>query len=234
MFCINCGTSLPEGANFCFKCGCDLRNLAQSPGTSHSHIYAPRVGKYITFGSYPQQNGSSREPIEWLVLEVNGDEAFLVSRYGLDCKEYHHEFVSMTWENCDLRRWLNHDFLKDAFSPEDQRRIMLSEVFNDDNREYHTRGGNNTRDRVFCLSLAEAERYFKNDAERRCRPTALAEAHGAYSRDDGYCYWWLRSPGCGQNYASYVYTDGALYPYGRHVRNDSGAVRPALRLIWNR
>ena len=226
MFCINCGTSLPEGANFCFKCGCDLRNLAQSPGTSHSHIYAPRVGKYITFGSYPQQNGSSREPIEWLVLKVNDDVAFLVSRYGLDCRQYHHEEVLMTWENCDLRRWLNHDFLKDAFSPEDQRRIMLSEVVS-------TRGGNNTRDRVICLSFAEAERYFKNDAERRCRPTALAKGQGAYSSDDGYCWWWLRSPGNNQNRASYVGTVGALGPYGFYVSNDSRTVRPALRLIWN-
>ncbi|MEE3423854.1 MAG: DUF6273 domain-containing protein, partial [Succinimonas sp.] len=134
-----------------------------------------KKGCYIKFGNYPQQNSNTKEPIEWLVLEVNEKDALLVSRYGLDCKQYHHERVSMTWEQCDLRKWLNHDFLKDAFSPEDQRRIMLSEVVNDDNREYRTRGGNNTRDRVFCLSLAEAERYFKNDAERRCRPTALAK-----------------------------------------------------------
>ena len=153
-----------------------------------------KQGGYIKFGSYPQENGNTREPIEWLVLEVNGNEAFLVSRYGLDCRQYHHACVSMTWEQCDLRKWLNHDFLEAAFTEEEQRRIKVSEVVNDNSRQYDTRGGNNTRDRVFCLSLAEAEQYFENDSERRCRPTAQAKAHGAYV-SAGCCYWWLRSPG---------------------------------------
>ena len=193
-----------------------------------------KVGKYVKFGSYPKKNGSAREPIEWLVLEVNGDEAFLVSRYGLDCKQYHHESVDTTWEQCDLRRWLNNDFLKTAFTAEEQQRIRTSEVVNDDNPQYDTPGGNNTRDRVFCLSLAEAKQYFKNDDERRCRPTALAKAQGAEFSDDGYCWWWLRSPGYGQDGASLVGTVGALTPRGLGVHLGGNAVRPALRLIWNR
>uniref|UniRef100_UPI003864DE61 DUF6273 domain-containing protein n=1 Tax=Succinimonas sp. TaxID=1936151 RepID=UPI003864DE61 len=193
-----------------------------------------KVGEYVKFGSYPQNNGSAKEPIEWLVLEVNGDEAFLVSRYGLDCKQYHHEYVSMTWEQCDLRKWLNSEFLKAAFSAEDQRRIKLSEAVNDNNRQYGSSGGNNTRDHVFCLSLAEAERYFKNDSERQCRPTAHARNQGAWvDIGNGCCYWWLRSPGDYQRSASSVITDGTLYPHGYYVNRDHGAVRPALRLIWN-
>ncbi|WP_406546684.1 zinc-ribbon domain-containing protein, partial [Succinimonas sp.] len=27
MFCVKCGIPLPDDANFCFKCGCDLRSL---------------------------------------------------------------------------------------------------------------------------------------------------------------------------------------------------------------
>ena len=192
-----------------------------------------KVGEYVKFGSYPQNNGNSKEPIEWLVLEVSGDEALLVSRYGLDCKPYNEEYTDITWENCDLQKWLNNDFLKEAFSGEERERIKLSEVVNDDNRKYGPRGGNNTRDRVFCLSLAEAEQYFKNDSERRCQPTAVAKAHGAYVSDDGYCWWWLRSPGHNQRSASYVGTDGALHPGGHYVSSVNRAVRPALRLIWN-
>ena len=191
-----------------------------------------KKGGYIKFGCYPQNN-NDKEPIEWLVLEVNDKEALLVSRYGLDCKHYHHKKVPITWEQCDLRKWLNNDFLKAAFSAEEQQKIKLSDVVNENNRKYDTSGGNNTQDHVFCLSLAEAERYFKNDRERQCRPTALAKVHGAYSSDDGYCWWWLRSPGHYQCNASSVNSDGALYPYGGHVCNVSYAVRPALRLIWN-
>ena len=91
-----------------------------------------------------------------------------MSRYGIDCKRYHHEFTEIAWDNCDLRKWLNADFLKAAFSEEEQQRIRLSDVVNDDNRKYGTSGGNNTRDLIFCLSLAEAERYFKNNDERKC------------------------------------------------------------------
>ena len=188
----------------------------------------------LKFGSYPQNSASIKEPIEWLVLEVNGKEALLISRYGLDCKRYHHELTDMTWEHCDLREWLNNDFLKMAFSNEERQRIKLSELVNDDNHEYHTRGGHNTRDHVFCLSLAEAERYFKNDSERKCQPAALAKAHGVYSSDDGHCWWWLRSPGLGQGNASSVGTDGALSQIGDGVKCGRNAFRPALRLIWNR
>ena len=196
-------------------------------GTKYSPI---TKGGYIKFGSYPQNNGNTKEPIEWLVLEVNDQEALLVSRYGLDCKQYHHQKTKITWEYCDLRNWLNHDFLKAAFSAEEQQKIKLSDVVNENNRKYDTSGGKNTQDRVFCLSLAEAESYFKNDRERQCRPTALAKVHGAYSSDDGYCWWWLRSPGDSQDYASGVFTGGALHPNGNYVLNGSLAVRPALRL----
>ena len=189
-----------------------------------------KKGSYISFGSYPQNNGNSKEPIEWLVLEVNGNEAFLVSRYGLDCKEYYHQRTDITWEDCDLRKWLNNDFLKEAFSEEERERIKLSEV---DNRERGTRGGNNTQDRVFCLSLAEARQYFKNDSERQCRPTAHTRNQGAWvDNGNGCCSCWLRSPGDNQRNASLVNTGGALLPDGCLVDISYG-VRPALRLIWN-
>ncbi len=191
-------------------------------------------GEYIKFGNYPQNNDNTKEPIEWLVLEVSDQEALLVSRYGLDCKLYHHRDVPMTWEQCDLRKWLNNEFLEIAFSEEEQQRIRLSEVVNDDNPKYGTSGGNNTQDRVFCLSLAEAERYFKNNGERQCHPTAHARNQGVWvNSGNGCCYWWLRSPGFHQRYASDVGTDGALYPVGNLVYNAHYAVRPALRLIWD-
>ena len=248
MFCVNCGTPLPDGANFCFMCGCDLRSLYQRTGTetyaaeideaSSSVSYLEclsdmssglvKVGDYVKFGSYPQNNIEAKEPIVWLVLVVNGNEALLLSRYGLDCRPYHNDYVGITWENCDLRKWLNNDFLKAAFSGEEQQRIELSDVVNDNNWQYGTSGGNNTQDRVFCLSLAEAERFFENYDERKCWPTALVKAYLADSINDGYCWWWLRSPGNNQDGASSVDTCGALCLYGDDVDYGINAVRPAL------
>ena len=231
MFCMKCGIPLPDDANFCFKCGCDLRNLSQRTGTSYSSV---KVGNYVKFGRYPQNNGDVKEPIEWLVLEVNSNEALLISRYGLDCKPYNEEYTDITWEDSDLRKWLNNDFLKMAFSGEEQLKIKLSDIVNNNNWKYGTSGGNNTQDRVFCLSLAEAEQYFKNDSERQCRPTAHTRNQGAWvDIGNGCCYWWLRSPGDCQYYASHVGTRGALIPDGGLVNFDRNAVRPALRLILN-
>ena len=138
-----------------------------------------RKGMIIPFGAYPQDNDSFRTPIEWLVLDVKGNEALLISRYGLDCKRYHHESKNITWDDCDLRKWLNSDFLKSAFSNEESERILVSELKNDNNHEYGTRGGNDTKDRIFCLSFNEAKHYFGSDNDRQCKLTAYARKQGA-------------------------------------------------------
>ena len=87
-----------------------------------------KVGSFITYGRYFQDSVNAKSPIEWLVLDVKGNEALLISRYALDCKIYHYGWVSISWEDCDLRKWLNSDFLKSAFSNEESERILVSEL----------------------------------------------------------------------------------------------------------
>ena len=206
-----------------------------------------RKGIIIPFGSYPQNENGCRVPIEWLVLDIkkpsltnrlfnrdNKIEVLLISRYGLDSMPYNDDRTNITWENCDLRKWLNNDFIKSAFSEEEVKRIKFSELKNEDNREYGIKGGNDTKDRIFCLSITEAKQYFSIEKDRQCRPTAYARNKGVYiNNSNSCCYWWLRSPGCNQNYATYVDTDGALLLFGNSVNNDNDAVRPALWIICN-
>ena len=200
-------------------------------------------GDIIKFGDYPQDSYGGESPIEWLVLDVKNNEAFLISRYGLDCKQYNHEFTNITWENCDLRKWLNNDFIKSAFSEQEAKRIKVSDLKN--NNSSYGISGNDTKDRIFCLSVTEAEQYFTNDSDRICKPTDYALKNGASRRDNG-CFWWLRTIGmgayegreCGKivkrpPQATFVDPEGYI---GRGmassipvVRNDT--VRPALRII---
>lgn len=42
-----------------------------------------KIADYVEFGNYPQNNSDTKEPIEWLVLDVSGNEALIISRYGL-------------------------------------------------------------------------------------------------------------------------------------------------------
>ena len=132
-----------------------------------------KKGDIIKFGNYPQDINGSKSPIEWLALDVNENEALLVSRYGLDCKQYHHKWDYITWEDCDLRKWLNNDFIKSAFSEEEAKKIKVSELKNEDNPEYRTRSGNNTKERIFCLSINEAEHYFGSDNDRQWQTYCL-------------------------------------------------------------
>ncbi len=193
-------------------------------------------GDYLKFGRYPQSCFFVKKPIEWLVLEVTGNEVLLISRYGLDCRKYHkNNEVRIDWDDCDLRKWLNEKFLQAAFTAAEQERIKISDVANDISPEKVT------RDRVFCLSLAESVRYFENDRKRQCRPTSVARWHGTTwsNRHDGNCRWWLRSPGYvkrGESFEIREFATCADFDGGTGVHSSSScgeggdAVRPAIRL----
>ncbi len=181
-------------------------------------IKSSKVGDIITFGSYEQDNDTynGKETIEWKVLAKEGSKALVISKYGLDVKPYNTESTSVTWETCSLRKWLNSDFLNNAFSSEEQAKILSSNLKNPDNVLFDTKGGNNTTDKVFLLSIDEAKKYFKTDEERKASATAYAKAQGAYVVDNGSC-WLLRSPGYNRIYAACVFHDGGVYEFGYDV-----------------
>ena len=185
--------------------------------------------KYFKFGSYYQENSTKKTPIEWLILKKSGTKMLLISKYGLDCKPYHNQiFVDITWENCDLRKWLNGEFIKNAFTADEQKKIAVTKLANDNNAEYGTLGGNSTEDRVFCLSFAEAESLFKDNKSRECELTSYASGKGCFKSSYNHCSWWLRSPGSLQSFSTYVRLTSSLCSVGVYVSYHGNAVRPAL------
>ncbi|MBP5269602.1 MAG: toll/interleukin-1 receptor domain-containing protein [Clostridia bacterium] len=193
-------------------------------------------GDVFRFGSYVQSESGSPEPIEWLVLSREGNEALLISRLALDCKPYNPIYAEETWEECSLRKWLNEDFLSAAFSEEEQSRIVVSAVKADANPSYSSPAGNDTSDRIFLLSVPEANEYFDSEETRICAPTEYAKKQGAFTNKKHKagnlpaCWWWLRTPGFGPHLAAYVGDDGSTSNYGSIVYDTAGAVRPALRI----
>ena len=200
------------------------------------------VGNYVTFGYYQQTSGDNDSAeIEWLVLARDGNKALLISRYGLDAQPYNAQSTDITWEKCTLRTWLNGTFLNKAFTAEEQKGILLTDVDNSSTQGYNkwnTSGGNNTQDKVFLLSYTEANQYLgvtdnSYNMESRVSPTAYALKQGAWTSSIGKTadgtdagWWWLRSPGSYQSNAAHVGPDGSL-SYNS-VRYDDGCVRPAL------
>ena len=87
-----------------------------------------RVGDYIRFGRYEQDNvfDNGPEEIEWLVVEAEEEYCCLVSKYILDVKPYHDKMEDVNWETCWLRNWLNEEFIQTAFSAEEQKLIPVT------------------------------------------------------------------------------------------------------------
>ena len=182
-----------------------------------------------------------------MILDRDEQKILIVSKYGLDAQPYKKDYTSLTWETCTLRTWLNGTFYNKAFSSAEQAAILTTNVDNSKNQCYsgwNTSGGNNTQDKVFLLSYAEANKYFgvthdtTSNTKSRVAPTAYAIAQGAYTHSSNKTadgtdagWWWLRSPGFYQSSAAGVRTDGSLNYY--RVDDASGSVRPALWVNLN-
>jgi hypothetical protein len=204
--------------------------LHQHAETKARSIYADlRAGqRNVSFGKY-----------KWRVLDVKDGKALLLSEYILEKRAYHHEYVGITWEQCDLRSYLNGEFLQ-IFKEEEQVQMASVSNKNENNQWFNTAGGNDTKDKIFLLSLTETVKYF-GDSGKLQNPSN-EEKYQCYFRDQyndarktqtgilANWWWWLRSPGCNGLYAAYVDGFGDLQMYGHTAFLVEGGVRPALWL----
>ncbi|MDD5994699.1 MAG: DUF6273 domain-containing protein, partial [Clostridiales bacterium] len=189
-------------------------------------ISNPRIGAdgsvtwdKVKFGSYKQSTEFGEpEPIKWRILSVDKDNnALLLADKGLDCKPYNKTCGNVTWETSTLRTWLNEEFYNEAFTESEQSEIKQVTVKNNYNPQYGTKGGNDTSDKVYLLSIEEASNsaygfdstFDTESATRECKVTDYARMNGAFRGGSaGYAgyvgngYWWLRSPGDEKSSAS--------------------------------
>lgn len=229
------GTLVAVGANDDGQCDIvQLENEIQTNSVRSNPLVA--AGDVIFFGHYEQDGNQKNGPenIEWMVLDVQGNKALLLSRYALDAQPYHVDYEAVTWETSTVRNWLNNTFFNTAFTPEEQSAILLTTVDNSalqGNNRWNDQEQKNTEDNVFLLSYAESDLYFDDDESRRCIPTNYAVSAGAETKNFIYGtpdtgWWWLRSPGEKPHYAAFVNYDGERY--SNAVGNDYLSVRPAL------
>ena len=173
-------------------------------------------GDHILFGTYPQSAMSGTdtyetEPIEWRVLEIRDGKALIMSEYLLDAAMYYYDMADITWEKSSIRKWLNEKFYDAAFSDSEKSLIQTATIKNDDNPLYGTPGGNDTEDKVFCLSLEEAQLYFTGTEDRMSALTDYAVSRGASVNEENKPesgmktgWWWLRTPASSANRAAEV------------------------------
>ena len=125
---------------------------SENNNSEKMHNY--KYGDIIRFGTI---NGLT---IEWQVINVRDNKVLILSRKGLEARVYNSGSEPVAWETSTIRRYLNSEFLSSCFDAREQGKICDSEIRNT--------GKNNTIDKLFLLSLEEAESMFNSDEERKC------------------------------------------------------------------
>ncbi|MCL2767343.1 MAG: DUF6273 domain-containing protein [Synergistaceae bacterium] len=195
-----------------------------------------RIGNIIPFGGY-----------DWRVLDVQGSMALTITENVIKRRPYNAQQTGVTWETCPLREYLNGEFLQ-KFTREEQGRIAETRIQNHDNLWYGTKGGDDTNDKIFLLSLEEADKYFGNSGDYQNKRRKSYENGKWVSVDNGFAFsnandsdrianysrqaswWWLRSPGRTIHNVSVVYDDGLVDVGGYGASFEHGGLRPALWL----
>ncbi|MBO6010651.1 MAG: hypothetical protein J6P71_02490, partial [Oscillospiraceae bacterium] len=219
-----------------FYCLGDYLDAVEKAGTARSEwLLSAHAGDAVTFGRYgPAGFPERKEPVEWVVAEIDGTTIMLVSRYALTSMYFSESREDVTWETSRIRKWLNGEFFAGTFSEAEKSLIGNGPLPAGVNPAFPVPTAE-TADAVFLLSIDEAARCFASDAERQCGATEDAERNGTvvYRKNDQYygnCTWWLRSPGKDAQSAAVVGYDGSIQYVGEAVGFVAEAVRPAIRI----
>ena len=196
-------------------------------------IPVPAVGDIVVIGSYEQDNvlDNGKEPLEWIVLEVNEEEgkAWLMTKYCIDQAIFWHERVSRYWGNSTLREWMNGDFITETFTEAEQSVILTTIVKNED-RNGRSAARKDTEDKIYLLSRDEVLHFMPEMPDRVAYPTEYAKTKGiTLSPETGSCRWWTRTPGARKMDICGMRLDGRISAYGmQDVDWPTNTMRPVM------
>ena len=199
------------------------------------HFQNLQAGDVIKFGEYEQDNNfeNGKEAIDWIVLDVQDDEAFILSEKCLDARIFSETWEMSEWTGSNIREWLNGDFMQTAFSSNLQDLIVYKEIKNERDPYYAVSyGEEDTLDYVFLLSYNEATQYLKNK-------TAYGTLYACAQYDkqhtnltaspDKEQWWWLRTIAYGgETRMGFNGMSGGAVETGSIT--DAEMVRPAMRI----
>lgn len=190
-------------------------------------ILSADIGDSVYLGKYEQDNNleNGKELIEWRVINKKKDKILLISQYCLDRQPYHTKDKAVDWKKSSIRKWLNETFLKEAFSEEQQSKILSVKVKNPRDRKFGTKKGETTKDQIFLLSVKEAEKYFDKPKDRKTDGTIYLDIN--YVGDDTIDQWLLRTVRKNKKQAARVFKNGNIDYSGIAITKSYG-IRPAL------
>ena len=184
---------------------------AATPRPTATPKAGPAVGDTVVFGAYEQDGNTKngKEPLEWMILDIDGDKALLITAKVVDYVK-NTDSKTVLWSKCAVRTWMNDTFYKGAFSSADRKAILTTQVHTPEN-PYYLRGGCDTKDRLFSLSMEEVIQYFETRGKigdefititdpralTEATPAALQKAlkQGDCTAFDTHLSWLLRDTG---------------------------------------
>lgn len=187
-------------------------------GNDELNLKFVKAGDIIQFGSYPYEKKGGWASIDWIVLNTDHGNIFMVSQKALDCQPFNKNKTSVQWESSSLRKWLNSTFLETAFSQKTQKDALVGEKTSMQMPD----------DLVFLLSVKEIEEYLSPLKKTSAEPTPYASKQGASTGFlSSNTKWWLRDPGKSMK-ASAVHPNGSIDRDGEDVDQTNRGVRPAI------
>ena len=205
------------------------------------------IGSIITFGGY-----------NWQIIDTKDDAALIISEYIIEQRSYHDAYKDITWAGCSLRKYLNGEFFN-KFNADDQSRIITVKNKNHNNQWYGSKGGADTQDKIFLLSIYDVVCRYFGDSSKKLMNRGKNQKYwfqgrkdennskriGRYENESWGSWWWLRSPGRLNIKAVYIHGNGDIGIQGNNIlkgnltdviKSDisdgkcAGGVRPALWL----
>lgn len=185
--------------------------------------YRPYSTRYSSVTSYIYQDDNgyikstvywfAYEVLNWIVLEENNGEAFLLCNSIIDCQEYYHNSTEIrtingvsiypnNYAESNIRKWLNETFYKTAFTSLQQSLIKVTKVDNGAkstnpygkpakwNSGVNKYACANTNDKIFLLSEEEATNPnygFSSDQDDNGIKSARIRKTSDYAQSQG-CY----------------------------------------------
>jgi len=206
-----------------------------------------QMGDIISFGKY-----------EWRVLDIQDDKILIITGEVIERRPYHNVLMDITWADCDMRKYLNDEFY-DSFTDHEKSRILTVTNKTPDNPWFGTKGGEDTIDSIFNLTIEDVVCKYFGDSSALLYNRGKSQTYWFQKKDENNFRriakykgvvekWHLRTPGKYQNRVACVgadgdnpYMSGSAHITGNPVKSfiidrkkatdeDHMGVRPALWL----
>ena len=133
----------------------------QTPKAEPTPRPTPEPTRYISFGSYsPLIMPDKSFDLEWIILQEDDDKVLLLSDRIIETMPFQRNDSPFNdyhtyWQDCTLRKWLNDDFIHTAFTSEERKHILTSEIESFDLDGLMRKVTYTTEDKIFLLTREE-------------------------------------------------------------------------------